>query len=157
MVIEYFQKSKEQVVKEGYPWRDKVAGEYKITLMGSDLADDIKNVTDDIIKEIIQCNSCKNPYRIIGAELGFYRRFSIPLPRLCFSCRHLDRRRKKNPSEIWHRKCQCVGVKSLNGVYSNIADHQHGDGRCLNEFETSYAPDRPEIVYCEQCYQQEVL
>ncbi len=27
---------------------------------------------------------------------------------------------------------------------------------CQNEFETSYAPDRPEIVYCERCYQQEV-
>ena len=27
---------------------------------------------------------------------------------------------------------------------------------CKNEFETSYAPDRPEIVYCEQCYNEEV-
>ncbi len=28
--------------------------------------------------------------------------------------------------------------------------------QCPNEFETSYAPERPEIVYCEKCYQQEV-
>ncbi|MCX6720693.1 MAG: hypothetical protein NTW11_02725 [Candidatus Staskawiczbacteria bacterium] len=27
---------------------------------------------------------------------------------------------------------------------------------CPNEFETSYAPDRPEIVYCESCYNGEV-
>jgi len=27
---------------------------------------------------------------------------------------------------------------------------------CPNEFETSYAPDRPEIIYCESCYNKEV-
>jgi hypothetical protein len=27
---------------------------------------------------------------------------------------------------------------------------------CKNEFETSYAPEGSEIVYCERCYQQEV-
>jgi len=32
----------------------------------------------------------------------------------------------------------------------------HHSRKCPNEFETSYAPDRPEIVYCEQCYQQKV-
>jgi len=28
---------------------------------------------------------------------------------------------------------------------------------CDVEFETTYAPDRPEIVYCEKCYQKEVV
>ncbi|HEY4527822.1 MAG TPA: hypothetical protein VJL09_02170 [Candidatus Paceibacterota bacterium] len=27
----------------------------------------------------------------------------------------------------------------------------------LNEFETTYAPERPEIIYCEQCYLREVV
>ena len=27
---------------------------------------------------------------------------------------------------------------------------------CDNEFETSYAPERPEIIYCESCYNKEV-
>jgi rRNA maturation endonuclease Nob1 len=27
---------------------------------------------------------------------------------------------------------------------------------CKKEFETSYAPDRPETIYCEKCYQQEL-
>jgi len=34
--------------------------------------------------------------------------------------------------------------------------HNHNAGKCEIEFETSYAPERPEIVYCEKCYQQEV-
>lgn len=33
----------------------------------------------------------------------------------------------------------------------------HGNIPCPNEFQTSYAPDRPEIVYCEACYQAEVV
>lgn len=28
---------------------------------------------------------------------------------------------------------------------------------CPNEFETTYTPDRPEIVYCEACYLAEVV
>lgn len=136
MAIEYFPKPKEQVIKEGYLWRDKPPGEYKITLKASDLPDDIKEVNDNILKEVIQCDSCKNAYRIIAAELNFYRRFSIPLPRMCFSCRHTERRRKMNPLKLWHRRCMKKG--------------------CTNEFETSYSPDRPEIVYCESCYQKEV-
>ena len=137
MAIEYFPKTKEQIVKEKYLWRDRSQGEYKITMAAADLPDDIKNVTDNILKEIIQCDSCKNVYKIIEAELRFYQRFSIPLPRMCFNCRHMKRRENKNPLELWHRKCMNPG--------------------CQNEFETSYAPTRPEIIYCEQCYQQEIL
>ena len=137
MAIEYFPKAKEQVIKEGYLWRDKNPGEYKITMEAADLPDDIREADDNILKEIIQCDFCKNAYRIIDAELGFYRRFLIPLPRLCPSCRHIERRKKKNPLKLWHRKCM-----------------KHG---CPNEFETSYAPDRPEIIYCGSCYNSEVV
>jgi len=39
-----------------------------------------------------------------------------------------------NPMQIYDRQCDKCGV----------------------EIKTSYAPDRPEIIYCEKCYQQEV-
>jgi len=136
MAIEYFPKTKEEAIKEGYFWRDKNPGEYQITMKAVDLPDDIKEVGDDIVKEVIQCDCCKNAYRIIEAEFRFYQRFLIPLPRLCYSCRHIERRKKINPLRLWHRKCMKPG--------------------CQNEFETSYAPDRPEIVYCESCYNGEV-
>jgi len=29
--------------------------------------------------------------------------------------------------------------------------------KCEKEIETAYRPDQKEIVYCEQCYQQEVV
>jgi len=137
LAIEYFPKTKQQVIKEGYLWRDKNPGEYKITIEASNLPDDIKNVTADVLKEVMRCDSCKNAFKLIDAELSFYKRFSIPLPRMCFNCRHMERRKKMNPLKLWHRHCMKSG--------------------CANEFETSYSPDRPEIVYCEQCYQQEVI
>ena len=136
LAIEYFPKTQLEAIEEGYSWRDKNPGEHKITIDSKDLPDDIKDVTDNILKEIIRCEFCKNAYRIIEPEFKFYQRFSIPLPRLCFNCRYLERRRKANPLKLWHRKCMKPG--------------------CVNEFETSYAPERPEIIYCEQCYQEEL-
>jgi len=56
--------------------------------------------------------------------------------------------------------CQCSGTQSENGVYHNqTASHSsHTEAQaCPNTFETSFAPNRPEIVYCESCYQAEVL
>ncbi|MCX6720690.1 MAG: hypothetical protein NTW11_02710 [Candidatus Staskawiczbacteria bacterium] len=137
IAIEYFPKTKEQVEKEGYLWRDKTPGEYKTTMKVSDLPDDIKDVNENILQEVIECDSCKAAFKLIKAELDFYKRFSVPLPRMCFWCRHMERRRKANPLKLWHRHCMKPG--------------------CTNEFETSYAPDRPEIVYCEGCYNAEVV
>lgn len=52
---------------------------------------------------------------------------------------------------------QYAGVQSDNKIYKNtIEHHHHKKEHCPNKFETSYAPDRSEIVYCEQCYLQEV-
>ena len=53
--------------------------------------------------------------------------------------------------KLWHRTCMCKGTNDKG----NTVDHGH-DGKCLNEFETPYAPDRSEIIYCEKCYQKEV-
>jgi len=69
-------------------------------------------------------------------ELRFYQLMHIPLPRYCPNCRYYERKKWKNPWQLWHRTCMKEG--------------------CTNEFETSYSPERPEIVYCEKCYQQEV-
>ncbi|MBU1255355.1 hypothetical protein KKH35_00610, partial [Patescibacteria group bacterium] len=59
--------------------------------------------------------------------------------------------------KLWHRKCQCAGHQSNNKIYKNTIEHpHHKDKHCPNEFETSYSPDRKEIVYCEACYNKEV-
>ncbi|MEK7546683.1 MAG: hypothetical protein AAB536_00670 [Patescibacteria group bacterium] len=161
---EYFPLGKEQALNQGYKWKYPEQRSYKITLKPENLPDNIKNVDDSILKEVIECQhnqkcnqQCTQAFRIIPDELSFYKRMNLTLPRLCPNCRHYERLNQKNPYKLWHRKCQCAGVKSENGVYTNQVKHQHNDNYCPSEFETSYAPDRPEIIYCEQCYNAEVV
>lgn len=170
VVQEYFPLDRAQVEREGYRWRDPDKKSYTITKNGIDLPDTIEGITDSILDEVIGCahqgnctDQCTTAFRVIPQELEFYRRMRIPPPRLCSNCRHYARLKQRNPLKLWHRQCQCVGKASdkRHGTsdmgYTNTAIHFHGAGHCPNEFETSYAPERPEIVYCEACYQNEVV
>ena len=148
---EYFPLSKEEALGRGYKWREKEKRNYEIDIKNEDLPKDMKDAKDDIINKVIECahhgdcnEQCTEAFRIIPDELAFYRKLDLPIPRLCPNCRHYERLAKRNPMKLWHRKCMC-----------EKENHGHS-GRCKAEFETSYAPERPEIVYCESCYQKEV-
>ena len=167
---EYFPLTKDEAIKKGYSWKDPEPRNYTITLKTEDIPDHIKDVKDSILNDIIQCahhelghsvskcnEQCTEAYRIIPQELDFLRKMNLPLPRLCPNCRHYQRIKQRNPLKLWKRKCQCAGAKSENQVYTNTIAHEHGNNRCDNNFETTYAPERPEIVYCEKCYLKEVV
>jgi hypothetical protein len=149
---------KEKAARYGLLWREPNAKEYKITLRASELPDHITEVKDEITKEVIGCDTCGKGYRIVAGELQFLRRFGIPLPRLCFNCRHAARVSIRNMPVFYRGACQCAGADSTNGVYQNISSHpHHGAEKCPTTFETAYNPNRPDIVYCEACYQQEMV
>jgi len=137
---EYFPLSKEQALEQGYTWYDKPKPEYKATIKAQDLPDDIKDVDKNILKEIIECDSShctgSTVFRLIPDELKFYQKQNIPLPRLCPDCRHNQRIKQRNPMKLWQRECMKKG--------------------CNTKFQTSYSPERKEIVYCEKCYNEEV-
>lgn len=161
---DYFPITREEAIAKEYPWRDAEERAYEVTIKSGAVPDSIDGVDDSIVKEVIECvdqgkctHGCASAFRIVPQELEFYRRLRIPLPRFCFSCRHAHRLAKRNPMRLWQRKCQCAGAKSENRIYTNGAKHFHGVGRCTNEFETSYPPESPAIVYCESCYQSEVV
>lgn len=134
---------KDEAVLRGYSWKEKEDKNYIPTLVSSQIPDNIVDVKDDILDQIIECehkgrckDRCSTAFKIMRDELIFYRRFNIPIPHLCYGCRYSMKFRLRNPLKLWHRKCMKKG--------------------CINEFETTYAPERPEIVYCEKCYQKEV-
>lgn len=164
---EYFPLIKAEALAQGYIWKDAAGKDYHITRMGDKLPLSIKEVGDEITQEIIGCvhegecsDQCTTAFRITSEELGFYRNFGLPLPHLCFNCRHTQRSRyiKRCTYALWKRQCQCLSSEATAkpGFKKNTTSHSHGDSPCPNEFETSYAPDRPEIVYCEECYNAEV-
>ena len=149
---EYFPLTKDQAIEQGYRWKDPDTRDYKVTLKSNDIPDNIKDVKDSILNEVIQCThdgtcneQCTRAFRIVNNELMFYRRMNLPLPRFCPNCRHYQRLRYRNPLRLWHRSCMC-----------DKNQHQH-QGKCPNEFETSYSPDRKEIIYCEGCYNSEIV
>ena len=147
--------TKDEALNKSLKWQDNIQQTRGKTTL-AEIPDSINDVKNSITDEILECILCKRNYKIVPDELNFYRKWKIPIPRRCFFCRLTRRFKIRGPSKLWHRRCQCSGAKSDNGVYVNTISHLHGPNHCLNEFETSYAPDRPEIVYCEKCYQQEV-
>jgi len=150
--------TKEEAVAEGYGWKEEEPSRHAITLRAENLPDNIRDISDDILKEVIGCAACGKAYRLTPQELAFYQKMIVPVPRHCFYCRLQEKMRDQpHPARLWKRKCQCAGQASENEVYKNAADHFHNINHCPNEFETSYAPERPEIVYCEQCYQAEII
>ncbi len=154
---EIFPLTKEEATAKNVFWRDPDVREYETTRTADSLPATIAEVSEEILKELIQCSSCKRAYRIIASELQFLRQMNLPLPRTCVPCRAARRASLVNPPRYFERQCECGGEEARKNGYKNNASHVHGATPCSEHFETSYAPDRPEIVYCESCYQAEVV
>ncbi|MCX6807600.1 MAG: hypothetical protein NTZ80_02235 [Patescibacteria group bacterium] len=137
---EYFPLEKGEVLKNGWQWRDlqiEIPKVEKIIPAGKlSILDDIKKVPDEILKWAIECAETKRPFVIQKLELEFYRKMNLPIPNLHPDIRHANRIKLRNPNRLWRRKCDSEG--------------------CDFVFESSYAPDRDEKVYCEACYLKKV-
>jgi hypothetical protein len=83
------------------------------------------------------CQKCQSDFIIEDEDFEFYKKMKVPAPTWCPDCRHHERLKNRNPLKLYKRTCQKEG--------------------CSTEFETTYAPDRKEIVYCEKCYNNEVV
>ena len=157
MLNDLFPLSKEEAEGDGYLWREQEVKEHVTTMESKNLPDTIAGVTDEILKELVKCSGCGKAYRFIPQELAFYKRIDVPLPRRCFNCRFQRRLALMNPIQFRNAVCHCAGKKDKSGIYANNTAHVHAEGACPNTFETSYPEDKGDIVYCEACYQAEVL
>lgn len=129
-----FPLTKEEVLARGWRWRDEEEAEHRYMGPAPVLPETISEVSDDICSRILVCGDIGKPYKIIPQELKFYRSMHIPVPSLSPDARHQHRVAMRNPYKHWSRSC----------------------GKCSKSTLTTYAPDRPEIVYCESCYLQSV-
>ncbi len=131
--IEWQSLTKEKMENMGYWWHESDKKEFQSATM--EIPDHINDVTDEVLKNIQKCQICEKNYQIIEKELKFYQKFQIPIPRECPLCRDFKRIHSLNPMTLYDRKCD----------------------KCAKNIRTSYDPNRPEIVYCEECYQQEII
>lgn len=131
----FYPLSKEEILAKGWRFRESTPSTYKVTMKAEEIPDSINDVPDSIVNEVLECSECNGVYRIIDREFTLLRRFGLPAPRKCPNCRHKERLSRINPPKLWDRKC----------------------ARCGAMIKTSYAPERPEIIYCAKCYQEEFI
>lgn len=142
---EYYPLSQADVARSGWKWKDNTGGTFgRETLLPEQMPDAITEIAVNICQQILRCRQCQRNYQIVAGEFAIYQLMGVALPRLCPNCRHLRRIALRNPRQLWHRQCMCTQV-----------DHGHA-GRCLIKFETTYSPERLELIYCEQCYTKEI-
>lgn len=131
----FYSKSKPEIESQGLNFLTKEEKSYEVTLKADNLPDNIKDANDNILKEVIECNTCNKGFQIIEMELRFLRKIGVPLPRMCPFCRI---NKKLN---IW------VGRMTLK---DRVCDE------CGIEFRTMYSEIEAPHVLCKKCYQNEV-
>jgi len=133
---EYFPITEQEAEKRGWQWREEKDEIPKVSkvIPASALPDSIDDIPDDILNWAIECETTKRPFKIIKQELEFYRKMKLPIPHFHPDERHRRRMALRNPRRLWTRPCM----------------------KCGKQMETTYAPERPETVYCEECYLKEV-
>ena len=135
--MEYYPMTTEEAAAKKYNWTDYEAPKPDIenAVKRSELPDNITKVSNNVLEIAITCETSQRPFRIVKKELEFYRTVGLPLPRKHPDERHKDRFALRNPRHLWNRMCEKCGVA----------------------METSYAPERPETIYCEKCYLETVF
>jgi len=88
----------------------------------------------NISGNIAVCEVTGKQFRITDKEIRFYKDENLPIPTKCPNQRYLERIALKNPRKLFSRNC----------------------AKCGAPIQTTYSPERPEKVYCEQCYLKEV-
>ncbi|MFA6274258.1 MAG: hypothetical protein WC662_03800 [Candidatus Paceibacterota bacterium] len=132
--MRFFPKNKEEAIALGYEWSDISNPTFPISISASDIPDTIQETDEAILNEVISCAECSRSFKIVKGELLLLKKMNLPLPHECPKCRENNRFARLNPIGLYDRNC----------------------AKCNIEVRTPYAPDRPEIIYCEKCYQQEV-
>lgn len=124
---DYFPLTKEEALAKGLRWYEEPKTE---KVEGAKIPDSIHDVTDDILKQSLVCEKSGKVYRMIPQELKLYRELEIPIPHFAPETRNKLRFAMRTPRMTWPRECM----------------------KCQKKIQSTYAPDRPEKIHCEDCY-----
>jgi CxxC-x17-CxxC domain-containing protein len=129
---EYIPLSKEEAIRQCYQWkeREETVPDVEKVIPAEQLPESIDDIPDDVLNWAIRCVVTGRPFKPVKQELLFYRRMRLPFPRLHPDERHKRRNTIRSQWKLWDRTC----------------------AKCGKEIQTTYSPDRSEVVYCEECY-----
>ncbi len=100
-----------------------------------DTAVPMSKLTDSILSKVILSAWSRKPFRITERELGFYRRYNLPLP-------------TDTPAERMTRRMNMAGITRMSKETCTS---------CRKEINSQYKKEDGWKPYCTACYQQEVL
>ena len=131
----YYPLTEDEVLAKGLKWDDydPPLPDVEKIVEAKDIPDNITEIPDAALNFALKCEVSGKLFKLTLQELQFYRKHNIPLPRRAPYQRHLDRFSRRNPRKFWERKC----------------------AKCGKVIKTTYSPDRPEKVCCEECYLRE--
>ena len=130
MAAFYFPIQKNEALQRGFQWKE--AGNPHENLEVVMPPDDL-NVDSSITQKALTSALSGKRFKITKPELEFHKRYGIPLPNTTPSER-LEAFVHRNARILYDRTCQ----------------------KCQKPIQTTYAPERTETVYCEECYLAEV-
>lgn len=136
---EYFPLEASDVMAKGWRWFNAPDKSKEYFGAKTHPPDTISNTTDELTQKILLCSQTNQPYRILKEELDFYRKMKLPVPTICPDARRANRLAERNPRKLWPRRCQ---------------NENDSGKRCETLFESSISPNRPERVFCLDCYQR---
>jgi hypothetical protein len=130
----YLPLNESEVLKQGWRWSPSIPITDVDKARTYDIPEKIMEVTDDILKAVLHCEATGKPYKIQKAELSFYRKMKLPIPKLCPDERYRRRLTLRPPRKLYPRQCAKTGAKVLS----------------------PFSPDRLEIIYSEAAYLEAV-
>jgi len=131
MAQSYLPLDRAAVEQRGWTWREETA-RARYDGPAVTIPSRIEEVDDSICDKILTCSVTGKNFRIQKAELKFLKKMNLPLPRVCPEERRRLRMTRRNPRQLFDRTCAECGTKIM----------------------TTFAPDRPERVLCERCFQK---
>ncbi|MDP4007670.1 MAG: hypothetical protein Q8P68_00595 [Candidatus Peregrinibacteria bacterium] len=133
VATDYYPLTKEGILSQGFRFEEVgYTSDYQGVVPST--PDNINDIDESICKQILKCETSEKLFKIIPQEFRFYKNNEIPIPRRSPEQRYKDRMNLRNPRVIFDRNC----------------------AKCAAPMQTTFAPDRPEIVYCEKCYLENV-
>ena len=131
--------TKDAVFARGLNWREEKDTGVDLTkldvLRVHDLPDDSADAPEDILKKVIVCEETGRPFRLTEYELSFYKKRKLPLPRVHPDVLIYALLMQRHPYRLWDDVCK----------------------KCAKVMKSAYDPSRNFTVYCEDCYQKEVV
>ena len=96
-----FAMTPQEAKNKWYNWLEYTPDTLKVEkiIPASQLPDDIADIPDDILNWAVECEVTKRPFKILSAELEFYRKKGFPIPK-----RHPDQRHFDRYALRWDRK-----------------------------------------------------